>query len=88
MHPGGMVVVEKLEPEVGPGELLVAVEAIGVGGVDAVIRRGTLGTSVFAPGHVPGSEVAGRVVAVGDAVPASWLGQRVWAFTGVGGGYA
>ena len=86
--PSGMVVVEAGEPEVGAHDLLIAVEAIGVGGVDAVIRRGTLGTSGFRTGQVPGSEVAGRVVAVGDAVPASWLGERVWAFTGLGGAYA
>jgi NADPH:quinone reductase len=28
------------------------------------------------------------VTAVGDGVGTSWVGQRVWAFTGVGGGYA
>jgi len=38
-------------------------------------------------GHVPGSEVAGTVTAVGDDVDTSWVGRRVWAFTGVGGGY-
>jgi NADPH:quinone reductase-like Zn-dependent oxidoreductase len=32
--------------------------------------------------------VAGVVTAVGAAVDASWVGQRVWAFTGTGGGYA
>ena len=39
-------------------------------------------------GHVLGSEVAGTVTAVGDSADASWIGQRVWAFTGLGGGYA
>jgi NADPH:quinone reductase-like Zn-dependent oxidoreductase len=38
-------------------------------------------------GHIPGSEVAGTVTAVGDGVDASWIGRRVWAFTGTGGGY-
>ena len=70
-----------------PGQLLIQTEAIGVGGVDAVIRRGTLGSS-FPGGMIPGSEIAGRVVRVGDGVDESWVGRRVWAFTGVSGGYA
>lgn len=85
--PDGMVVVEEPEPEPGPGQVVVATEAIGVGGVDAVIRRGTLGGFGFGTGMVPGSEVAGTVVTLGPGVDGSWLGQRVWAFTGTGGGY-
>jgi NADPH2:quinone reductase len=85
--PDGMVVVEVPEPEPGPGQVVVATEAIGVGGVDAVIRRGTLGGFGFSTGLVPGSEVAGTVVTLGPGVDGSWLGQRVWAFTGTGGGY-
>ena len=37
---------------------------------------------------IPGSEVAGTVVAVGAEVDPSWIGRRVWAFTGTAGGYA
>ena len=85
---GGLAVTDLPEPKAGPGQLLIETEAIGVGGVDAVIRRGTLGTSGFAVGLVPGSEVAGRVIGVGDGVDASWIGQRAWAFMGVSGGYA
>jgi NADPH:quinone reductase-like Zn-dependent oxidoreductase len=85
--PDGMEVVDAPEPVVGPGRLLIETEAIGVGGVDAVIRRGTLGSAVSRDGMIPGSEVAGRVIAVGDAVDPIWVGRRAWAFTGVGGGY-
>ncbi|NMO88458.1 zinc-binding dehydrogenase [Actinomycetospora sp. TBRC 11914] len=85
--PEGLAVVDVADPAPGPGTVLVDVEAIGVGGVDAVIRRGTLGAYGFAEGHVPGSEVAGTVRAVGEDVEASWVGRRVWAFTGTGGGY-
>jgi NADPH:quinone reductase-like Zn-dependent oxidoreductase len=56
--------------------------------VDAVIRRGTLAGYGFREGHLLGSEVAGRVTAVGEGVDASWIGRRVWAFTGLSGGYA
>ena len=86
--PGGLVVIDVAAPEPGPGQVLVRIKAIGVGGVDAVIRRGTLSGYGFREGHIPGSEVAGLVIAVGDGVGAAWIGRPVWAFTGVGGGYA
>jgi NADPH:quinone reductase len=70
------------------GQALIASEAIGVGGVDALIRSGAVAAYGFQQGHVLGSEVAGTVTAVGDSVRRSWIGQRVWAFTGLGGGYA
>jgi NADPH2:quinone reductase len=74
-------------PVPGRGQVVIATEAIGVGGVDAVIRRGTLGGYGFTEGLIPGSEVAGRVTEVGDGVDPTWVGRRVWAFTGTGGGY-
>ncbi|MQY25946.1 zinc-binding dehydrogenase [Nocardia aurantia] len=86
--PGGLAVVDRPAPVAAPGQVLLDVEAIGVGGVDAVIRRGTLGGYGFEPGLVPGSEVAGVVTGVGEGVDPAWLGRRVWAFTGLGGGYA
>ena len=67
--------------------MLIATEAIGVGGVDAVIRSGVINGYGFKEGHILGSEVAGTVTAVGDGVDPSWIGRRVWAFTGLGGGY-
>lgn len=85
--PEGLVLSERPDPVPDAGAVLIEVEAIGVGGVDAVIRRGTLG-SAFPVGMVPGSEVAGRVVQVGDGVDGAWRGRRVWAFTGTGGAYA
>lgn len=87
-NPDGMAVVEVAAPRPGPGQVLVQTEAVGVGGVDAVLRRATLATLGLAPGWVPGSEVAGTVAAVGAGVDPSWLRRRVWAFTGLGGGYA
>jgi NADPH:quinone reductase-like Zn-dependent oxidoreductase len=85
--PDGLTVIDVPEPVPGAGQVVVAAEAIGVGGVDAVIRRGTLAGYGFAEGHIPGSEVAGTVTAAGDGVDPSWIGRRVWAFTGTGGGY-
>ncbi|MGW6199946.1 zinc-binding dehydrogenase [Kribbella sp. NPDC055110] len=86
--PEVLSVVEVPAPVPGAGEVLVAVEAIGVGGVDALIRSGSLAAWGFREGLVPGSEVAGTVIAVGPDTDHSWIGQRVWAFTGLGGGYA
>ncbi|MET8615517.1 zinc-binding dehydrogenase [Streptomyces misionensis] len=86
--PDGLEVVDVPVPVPAPGQVRVATEAIGVGGVDAVIRRGTLAAYGFREGHLLGSEVAGRVTAVGGGVDASWIGRRVWAFTGLSGGYA
>lgn len=85
--PSGMVVSDLPAPVPEPGQVVIETEAIGVGGVDAVIRRGTLGEWGFSTGLVPGSEVAGTVTAVGAGVDESWVGRQVWAFTGTSGGY-
>ncbi|TKR24257.1 zinc-binding dehydrogenase [Cellulomonas hominis] len=84
----GLVVADVPEPTAGPGQVLIETEAIGVGGVDVLIRRGAIGVAGVAEGFVPGSELAGRVVAVGDGVDPGWRGRRVWAFTGTAGAYA
>jgi len=86
--PDGLEVVDVPVPVPAPGQVQIATEAMGVGGVDAVIRRGALAAYGFREGHLLGSEVAGRVTAVGEGVDASWIGLRVWAFTGLSGGYA
>ncbi|HWD79965.1 MAG TPA: zinc-binding dehydrogenase [Kribbella sp.] len=85
--PSGMAVVDAPTPAPGVGQVLIETEAIGVGGVDVVIRRGTLGSG-FAVGMIPGSEVAGTITAVGPQVDQGWVGRHVWAFTGTAGGYA
>ncbi|MFJ8934927.1 zinc-dependent alcohol dehydrogenase family protein [Streptomyces sp. NPDC102365] len=86
--PEGLAVVDLPTPSPAPGQVLIAAEAVGVGGVDTVIRSGALAAYGFEEGHVPGSEVAGTVTAVGDGVGTSWVGRRVWGFTGTGGGCA
>ncbi|MEU9453794.1 zinc-binding dehydrogenase [Streptomyces sp. NPDC048277] len=86
--PEGLAVIDLPAPVPAAGQVLITTEAIGVGGVDALIRSGALAAYGFTEGHVPGGEVAGTVTAVGDGVDTSWLGRRVWAFTGTGGGCA
>jgi NADPH:quinone reductase len=87
-RPEGLAVIDLPDPGPAAGQVLIATEAIGVGGVDAIIRSGTLAAYGFKEGHVLGGEIAGTVAAVGAGVDTSWTGRRVWAFTGLGGGYA
>ncbi|KIA65166.1 zinc-binding dehydrogenase [Nocardia vulneris] len=83
-----LAVVDLPDPSPAAGEVLIVTEAIGVGGLDALIRSGALTAYGSTPGHVLGSEVAGTVAAVGDGVDTAWIGRRVWAHTGLSGGYA
>ena len=87
--PGGPEVLQPVErpvPKPAPGEVLIKVAAAGVNRPDVLQRRG-----MYAPppgaSSVPGLEVAGEVVAVGDGVDASALGRSVCALV-AGGGYA
>ncbi|MEQ8599903.1 MAG: zinc-binding dehydrogenase [Devosia sp.] len=72
------------EPRAGDGEVVIGVEAAGVGLVDVLQRQGFLGVS--AAGYIPGVEVAGRVIAVGRGVDERLIGKRV--FAQGRGGYA
>ncbi|WP_309239616.1 zinc-binding dehydrogenase [Actinomadura sp. J1-007] len=85
--PEGLAVIDLSVPAPDAGQVLVGVEAVGVGGVDVLIRRGAFAAYGFKEGHIPGNEVAGTVTAVGAGVDPSWVGRRVWAFTGAHGGY-
>jgi NADPH2:quinone reductase len=85
---GGPEVLEpqdRPEPEAGPGELLVAVEAAGVNFRDVYERRGG-GYGTPAP-LVAGAEGAGTVVAIGAGVTDFEPGDRV-AWTSAAGSYA
>lgn len=61
----------------GHGQVLIDVEAAGVGLVDVLQRQGYLGA--VAPGYIPGLEVAGRVRSAGEGVDPSLIGKRVYA---------
>jgi len=62
------------DPEPGPGEVVVRVEAVGVNRLDLMMREGRVPARPMP--HIAGSEVAGTVVAVGAGVTRP-LGQRV-----------
>lgn len=59
-------VTERADPTPGFGEVVVAVETTGICGTDLRIYDGSFGPSRFP--LIPGHEIAGRVVALGDGV--------------------
>jgi NADPH:quinone reductase-like Zn-dependent oxidoreductase len=72
--------------EPGPGEVRIAVGAVGAGGTDVTMRRGTYPYAPKIP-FVPGYEVTGRVEKVGANVTSLREGERVAGLI-VHGGYA
>lgn len=71
--PAALRLEERALPAPGVGEVLVRNEAIGLNPVDWK----ALGGPSIRSGHVPGVDGAGVVAAVGEGVPAEWLGRRV-----------
>jgi len=77
---------ERPVPQPGPGEVLIQVAAAGVNRPDVLQRKGIYPPP---PGitDIPGLEVAGEVVLLGEGVREPALGARVCALV-AGGGYA
>jgi putative PIG3 family NAD(P)H quinone oxidoreductase len=71
-------------PAPGPGKVLVDVVAAGINRPDCIQRAGLYPPP---PGEteVPGLEIAGRIVAVGDGVTGLALGDEICALVGSGG---
>ena len=84
--PEVLVPVERPVPVPGPGELLIRVEAAGVNRPDVVQRLGQYPPPPGAP-SIPGLEVAGEVVALGEGTDRALFGRKVCALI-AGGGYA
>ncbi|GAA2397814.1 NADPH:quinone oxidoreductase family protein [Actinomadura vinacea] len=81
----GSVVVRDTGPvEPGPGQVVVAVEAAGVNYVDGLFVQGRYQIKPEPP-FVPGSEVAGTIVAAAPGAGGPALGTRVLAMCGLGG---
>jgi NADPH:quinone reductase len=88
-EPGGpemLVVAEVPVPEPRAGEVLIKVAAAGVNRPDILQRKGHYPPP---PGvsNIPGLEVAGEIVRLGDGVARWRAGDKVTALT-AGGGYA
>ena len=80
-EPSVLQTVDVPRPEAGPGEALVRVAGTTFNQVDATIRAGYL-AEVFPVDlpHVPGIDVSGTVVAIGEGVSADLVGRDVVAF--------
>src|SRR5579885_2915204 len=64
-------------PNAGPGEVRVKLATSGVNPSDVKARQGTT-RKIAWPRVVPHSDGAGVIDQVGDGVPSSRLGERVW----------
>lgn len=87
--PGGpeaLVPVRIPVPQPAPGEVLIRVAAAGVNRPDVLQRMGHYPPPPGAS-PIPGLEIAGEVVAVGEGVGRELLGQKMCALV-AGGGYA
>ena len=87
--PGGpemLVVEERPVPAPRAGEILVRVAAAGVNRPDVMQRQGKYPPPRGAP-DIPGLEIAGEVVALGEGATKWKIGGKVMALV-IGGGYA
>ena len=88
-EPGGPDMLEPQQrpvPGPGAGEILVKVQAAGVNRPDVMQRQGLYPPPPGAP-DIPGLEICGTVVALGDGAARWKLGDIVMALV-IGGGYA
>ncbi len=88
-QPGGpevLRVTTRAVPMPGPGEVLIQVQAAGVNRPDMLQRTGNY-TPPPGVSDLPGLEIAGRIVALGDGVTGWACGDSVCALL-AGGGYA
>jgi NADPH2:quinone reductase len=85
--PEELVVESMDDPVAGPQQLLVDVSAAAVIFPDTLMLEGKYQYSAPPP-YVPGGEVAGVVIGVGDGVTGWSVGDRVLGALGATGGYA
>ncbi len=83
---GGLITASRPLPQPGPGEVLVEVAAAGVNRPDVLQRKGAYPPPPGAS-DIPGLEIAGTIVGLGQEVSDWALGDDVLALV-TGGGYA
>ena len=74
------------DPQPGPGQVLVKLEAVGVNPVDVYIHTGGYGKRPLP--YTPGTDGAGTVEAVGEGVTGIRAGDRVYTAGSITGAYA
>jgi NADPH2:quinone reductase len=82
--PEQLEIAEVASPRPGKGQVVIGVKASGVNFPDTLIIQGKYQFKPPMP-FTPGSDVAGVVTAVGEGVASLRVGERVFAFVGVGG---
>jgi len=75
---------ERETPAVGPGEVLVRVHASGINPADVKRRAGWNGAGMSHPIVIPHTDGAGEIVAVGQGIDSSRVGERVWMWNAQG----
>jgi putative PIG3 family NAD(P)H quinone oxidoreductase len=88
-EPGGpdvLSAVQRPVPTIGTNEVLIRVAAAGVNRPDCLQRQGLYPPPPGAS-HIPGLEVSGTIIAMGDAARGVDIGDEVCALL-TGGGYA
>ncbi|MDX1744413.1 MAG: alcohol dehydrogenase catalytic domain-containing protein, partial [Halobacteriales archaeon] len=79
-EPGRVELDEAPVPEAGPGEVLVEIEATGVGQAVVNYVDATVGAADKTRGRIPANEAVGRVVEAGPGVTHVEAGDRVGAY--------
>jgi NADPH2:quinone reductase len=82
-----LVVDEQASAPLGTGQVRIAVRACGVNYVDGLIVQGLYQLKPVLP-FVPGGEIAGVVTEVAHGETTHAVGERVFATTGLSGGFA
>jgi NADPH:quinone reductase-like Zn-dependent oxidoreductase len=82
-----LLLEEAPDPQAGPGEVRIAVEAIGVNYADCLVRMGLYASAKEYVGWpiTPGFDAAGTIDQVGEGVVTHSLGEPVVAVTRFGG---
>src|SRR5690242_9779816 len=73
---------EQPTPQPGAKEVRVRLRTSGVNPSDYKVRKGGFGRALAYPLVIPHSDGAGVIDAVGEGVPASRVGERVWIWNG------
>lgn len=75
-----LVVGEMPDPVPSVGEVRIRVAFSGINPGDIKKRQDVFGYGMAYPRVIPHSDGAGEIDQVGEGVPTSWLGQRVWCY--------
>jgi NADPH:quinone reductase len=74
--PKDLTLEEIADPVPGKGQVVIAVEACGLGFVDGLLVQGKYQLKDPLP-FTPGGEMAGRVIGLGEGAPQELMGRRV-----------